>query len=356
MTAQATEPSALEDQLIEKAVGAAELFSIHIGRELELYEQLSVPRTPNQLAEAAGINPRYAREWLEHQAVGGFVTVENPDAGPDERVYRLPARNREVLIDPNSVIQVGPLADIIVGVGLVMDRVVDAYRTGDGVPFADYGRLIREGQANINRPAFKHDLTQSWIPQSVPDIHEKLKNGGRVADVGCGAGWSTIALGMAYPQAEVIGFDLDVASIEDAKANAASEMVEVVFRAADGAALAREGPFDLVLILEALHDMANPVEVLTNVRSSLAAGGALLVADELVADRFHPSGDLMERMMYGWSVIHCLPASMTEPGSAALGTVLRRSMLEELAGSAGFQTVETPDVDGGFFRIYVLKG
>ena len=356
MTASSTEPPALEDQLIEKAISAAELFSIHIGRELNLYEELSTPRTAGELAQAAGINPRYGREWLEHQAVGGFVAVDNPDADPDERAYSLPARNREVLIDPDSPLQVGPLADIIVGVGLVMDRVGDAYRTGDGVPCAAYGRLIREGQANINRPAFKHDLTQSWIPESVPDIHEKLKDGGRVADVGCGAGWSTIALGRAYPQAKVIGFDLDVASIEDAAANAAAEMVDVAFRAADGAGVAREGPFDLVVILEALHDMANPVEVLSNVRSSLAAGGALLVADELVADRFHPNGDSMERMMYGWSVIHCLPASMAEPGSAALGTVLRRSMLEELARSAGFQSVETPDVDGGFFRIYVLKG
>ena len=224
------------------------------------------------------------------------------------------------------------------------------------MPYSQYGRVFRDGQANINRPAFRHDLTQSWIAGSVPDAHESLQSGGRVADIGWGAGWSTIALARAYPEAEVVGYDSDVASIEDAKANARAENVEVAFRAVDGVALAAEGPFDLVVILEALHDMAKPVEVLASVRRSLVPGGVLLVADELVADRFHPNGDQLERMMYGWSVVHCLPASMAEPESAALGTVLRKSVLEQLAASAGFQSVETPDVDGGFFRIYVLRG
>ena len=355
MTTEPTEPVALEDQLVEKAIGALELFSIHIGRELKLYETLSTPNTFSQLAESAGVSARYAREWLEQQAVSGLVEVENPDADAEERIYWLAPDKREVLIEPDSPIQVGPLADMVVGVGLVIDRVVAAYQSGGGVPYAEYGRVFREGQASINRPAFKHDLVQSWIAQSIPETHETLQSGGRVGDIGCGAGWSTIALGRAYPKAQVIGFDPDVASIEDARTNAASEIVEVDFRAADGSALVEEGPFDLVVILEALHDMSNPVEVLTNVRSALAPGGALLVADELVADHFHANGDELERMMYGWSVVHCLPASMVEPGSAAIGTVLRKPMLEELARSAGFGSVVTPDVDGGFFRIYVLR-
>ena len=354
MTTALTQQAALEDQLVEKATGALELFSIHLGRELNLYEAFSKPRTVDQLAEATGIDSRYAREWLEQQAVSGLLEVDNPEGDADERVYWLAPHNREVLIDPDSPIQVAPLADMLVGVGLVMDKVAEAYLSGDGVPYADYGRVFREGQANINRPAFKHDLAQSWIAESVPLIHEKLQESGRVADLGCGAGWSTIALGKAYPNAEVIGFDPDVASIEDARANAASETVAVAFRSADGSALVEEGPFDLVVILEALHDMANPVEVLANARRALTPGGALLVADELVADRFHPNGDELERLMYGWSVVHCLPASMAEPGSAALGTVLRKGLVEQLALSAGFKSVDTPDVDGGFFRIYVL--
>ena len=346
---------ALEDLLIEKTVGALELFSIHLGRELGLYRWLSTPQTPDQLAETAGIDQRYAREWLEQQAVSGLVQVDNPEADPIRRVYWLSDTNREVLIDPESPVQVGPLADLVAGAGLVVDRVADAYRTGDGVPYEDYGRVFRDGQAAINRPAFKHDLVPVWIGESVPEIYQRLEHGGRVADLGCGAGWSTIALATGFPEAMVIGYDSDAASIDDARVISGAAGVGAQFRAANGAAILEDGPFDLAVLVEALHDMANPVEVLTNTRKALQPDGALVVADELVADEFAPRGDVLERMMYGWSVIHCLPASMAEKDSAAIGTVLRRGLVEQMALSAGFGSVETPDVDGGFFRIYVLR-
>jgi hypothetical protein len=108
------------------------------------------------------------------------------------------------------------------------------------------------------------------------------------------------------------------------------------------------------LILEALHDMSRPVEVLTAVRAALSADGALLVADEAVAPTFTAPGDDLERMMYGWSITHCLPAAMVEQPSAAIGTVLRESTLRSMGLAAGFSSVEVLDVDGGFFRIYAL--
>jgi 2-polyprenyl-3-methyl-5-hydroxy-6-metoxy-1,4-benzoquinol methylase len=177
----------------------------------------------------------------------------------------------------------------------------------------------------------------------------------RVADIGCGAGWSTIAIARAFPRADVIGFDADDASIADARENAAAQPVAVRFEVRDGVAIADHGPFDLILVLEALHDMAHPADVLRSLRQTLAPGGSVIVADEKVADSFHAPGDEVERLMYGWSIVHCLPVSLAESPSAAIGTVIRAEVIRELAGAAGFARVDVLPVNAGFFRIYRLS-
>ena len=311
--------------------------------------------TVEELAATAGIDLRYAREWLEQQASAGFVEVDDPEARWELRRFSLNPHQQEVLLVADHPSHVAPLTDMLAGIASVLPEVADAYRSGGGVPYSDYGGAFRSGQAGINRPAFTHQLVREWIPGTVPAIESRLREGGKIADLGCGAGWSTIALTRAYPRARVIGYDLDPSSIEDAAANARAEGVEVEFRVANASQVATDGPFDLVLVLEALHDMSNPVEVLSQIRATLASSGALLVADELVAPTFTAPGDLLDRMMYGWSVLACLPSSKAEDHSAALGTVLREPRIRELATEAGFSRVEVPEVDAGFFRLYLLS-
>ena len=354
-TGSTIEEVALDDRLVEMATAGLELMSIYLGRQLGLYEALSEPRTVDQLANVAGIDQRYAREWLEQQTTAGFVEVDDPAEPPHRRVFSLPGRHREVLVDSESPFHVGPLAEMVVGVSQVIDDVTDAYRTGEGVPYARYGATFRSGQGGINRPAFVNDLVDPWLAESIPDVVTRLASGGRIADLGCGVGWSTLALAKGFPQAHVVGIDSDEASIADARSNASASLVSPDFVAADAASLGQQGPFDLVLLLEALHDLAEPGEILRQARSALRADGVLVVADEKVADSFHANGDLIERMMYGWSVVHCLPAARAEENSAAIGTVLREGVLRQLALSAGFRTVDTSEVDAGFFRIYVLR-
>ncbi len=129
----------------------------------------------------------------------------------------------------------------------------------------------------------------------------------------------------------------------------------VRFECADAGTLAAAGPFDIVTVLEALHDMARPVEALTATRKALAADGVVLVADEAVAPAFTAPGDELERMMYGWSITHCLPAAMAEKPSAAIGTVIREDTVRDLARQAGFGRVDVLPLDGGFFRLYALR-
>jgi 2-polyprenyl-3-methyl-5-hydroxy-6-metoxy-1,4-benzoquinol methylase len=159
----------------------------------------------------------------------------------------------------------------------------------------------------------------------------------------------------AYPKAEVVGFDADDASIADARAHAASHGVPARFERRDAMSLTGQGSFDLVLVLEALHDMARPREVLAVLGQALTPGGSVLVADEKVGDHFHAPADDIERLMYGWSIVHCLPVSLAEQPSAAVGTVIREDTVRSLAISAGFTRVEVLPVDAGFFRLYRLR-
>ncbi len=344
----------LDEKLVEAAIGTLELFSIHLGRRLGLYKALDRPTTAPELSNTTGVDLRYAREWLEQQAVAGFVTTDDSVAEWDQRSYWLNETQVATFVSAADPSHVSPLADMVVGVSGVIEQVADAYLTGAGVPYADYGRWFRDGQAGVNRPAYTHDLVDSWIG-AVPDVVERLEHGGRIVDLGCGAGWSTIALARRFPNAEVVGIDSDRASIADAVDNGNVHGSTARFEAVDAGAQAN-GDADLVLILEALHDMAQPVEVLRAARAKLAPGGVLIVADEKVQDSFTAPGDELERMMYGWSVVHCLPAALAEEPSAAIGTVIRPDLVDSLAREAGFTSVELSDIDAGFFNLYVLRG
>ena len=355
MTATATTTTTLDERVLDATIGALELFGIYLGDRLGLYDALQRgARTPAEVAESAGVAPRYAREWLEQQAVAGVLVVDDANAEAEARRYTLPEAHVGVVADPVALDHVAPLAGLVVGIARALDDVVQAYRSGGGVPYARYGTDFRRGQGGINRPVFTSALVEEWLPALGPVV-QRLAGGGRLADLGCGLGWSAIAVARAFPSAEVWGIDSDPASIADARAAAEEHGVRVRFECADAAELVPEGPFDVVLLLEALHDLARPVEVLAAARAALAADGVLLVADEKVAASFRAPGDDLERMMYGWSITHCLPASMAEQPSAALGTVLREGTVRELAHEAGFASVEVLDVDGGFFRLYALR-
>jgi 2-polyprenyl-3-methyl-5-hydroxy-6-metoxy-1,4-benzoquinol methylase len=352
--------TALVERLFGATIGALELFSVHLGTTLGLYDALATPATPGELAQRAGIHERYAREWLEQQAVAGLLAVAEESDDSLLRRYELPAAHRAVLCDADDPDHVAPFAALLAGIGGVLPAVAEAYRSGGGVPYADYGAEFRHGQGGINRPAFRAELPGVWIP-AIPDVDAALRAGAgagaaaRVADVGCGHGWAAVAVAEAYPGVRVDGIDLDPASIEDARAHARAAGVadRVSFSVRDASAL--DGPYDLVLLLEVLHDLARPVEALRGIRAALAPGGSLLVADERVADAFTAPGDEIERMMYGWSVTHCLPTQMTEAGSAAIGTVIRAETVHELGAAAGFRSVEELDVENDFFRLYRLQ-
>jgi len=349
---------ALGERLFEASIAALDLYCVHIGDRLGLYRALAShgPLTAPELADAAGVHPRYAREWLEHQAVGGILEVDDAGAEPDDRRFTLPSGHAEALVDRDSLAYAAPKARSIVALGRPIDALIDAFRTGAGVPWSAYGDDGREAQADMNRVEFIHNLGSEWLP-AMPDVHERLRRpGARIADLACGAGWSSIAMARAYPDARVEGFDADEASIALARANAAGEGLEerVRFHVRNVAAGDAPGAYDLVTVFEAIHDLAHPVEALSAMRALAAPDGAVLVMDERTNDRMTP-GDPNERYLYGCSVLVCLPAGMGEEDSAATGTVMRRQTFERYARAAGFRGVEVLPVEHDSFRFYRLR-
>jgi SAM-dependent methyltransferase len=299
------------------------------------------------------------REWLEHQAVGGILDVEDAGAEPGERRFSLPDGHADVLVDRDSSAYMAAFARMQLGIARAVPAVLEAFRSGGGVPYADYDADFCEGQGDMNRVSFVNLLATEWLP-AVPDVHERLQSTdppARVADVACGTGWSTIALARAYPSAEVVGLDLDAASIELARANAAAEGLadRLSFEVRDAGDPGLSGSYDLVTVFEAVHDMSQPVEALRAMRSLLAEDGSLIVADERVADVFTAPGDDVERLMYGWSVLHCLPVGLAEQPSVGTGTAMRASTFEGYAREAGFSEVEILPIENDFWRFYRLR-
>lgn len=347
------------DRVLDAAAGTFRIFTMYVGHRLGYYGYLaSGARTSRELADLAGTHERYAREWLEQQTVAGVLEVEEPDAPMESRRYWLPATRAEALTNSESLDYVAPLVQLLVGATSPVRRVVDAHRDGGGIPYADFGDDLIEGQAAMNRAMFLRLIPNEWIPKGLPDVHERLSREppARVADVGCGAGWSSIGIAEGYPNARVTGIDLDDASIRLARENAATRGVadRVDFILKDAAAADLQGGFDLVAAFECIHDMARPVEALRAMRGLVADDGAVLVVDERVGERFTTAGTDLEWMMYGWSVLHCLPAGMAEQPSAATGTVMRPATLARYAEEAGFSGVDVLDVDNPFFRLYRL--
>jgi SAM-dependent methyltransferase len=353
----AAEPSvrrdALVERLFESTLGAMDVLSVYVGTRLGLYRALADrgASTSDELAEATGLNERYVREWLEQQATTGILEVD------DERRFTLPAGHDEALLDETSLNFAAPFGKLVVACVRPIDALLAAYRSGEGVPYADYGADLHEGQAEFTRPIFEQLLGSEWFPR-IPELHERLQADppARVADVACGQGWSTIAIARAYPKAQVDGIDLDEASIAAARENLGGSGVEdrVTFHHRDAADPGLQGQFDFVYIHEALHDMSYPVDVLRACRGLLAEGGAVVVGDERVPDTFTASGDDIERMYYGFSILHCLPVGMVGEDAVGTGTVMRADTVRRYAEEAGFGGFEVLPIENDFYRFYRL--
>jgi SAM-dependent methyltransferase len=359
MTTSTEAPPTQTEELVERLFAAAidtvEIASVHIGGRLGFYRALADggDATPGELAARTGTAERYVREWLEQQAVAGFLTVDDADAA---RRYGLPAEHRPVFVEEENLNYLTPLAAIAIDVLGPVEQLLDAFRTGDGVPFEAYGPDLVEAIGAINRPQFMH-LVADWLA-SIPEVDDRLRAAppARIGDVAAGTAQSSIAIARAYPQVSVDAIDVDETSVAVAQANVAgaglADRVRPILHDASDPDLG--GRYDLVTIFEALHDMNHPVEALKAARASLADGGSVVIADERVAERFTAPGDEIERLNYGFSVLHCLAVGLLDDDSAGTGTVMRPDTVRAYAAEAGFGRVDVLPIEHDFWRFYRL--
>jgi SAM-dependent methyltransferase len=352
-------PDEFAEKVFGAVLGAQLVQSIELGTRLGWYAALveGGALTSGELAARTASSERYAREWLEHQAVCGYLTVDDVVAAPGERRFTLPAAHAAVLADPDSVAYMTPLARFIAGSGRFIDRIADTYRSGGGLSWDDLGDDVREAQAAANRPLFLHRLGQELLP-AAPEVHQRLQRAGRIADVGCGFGWSSIGLARAYPGATIDGFDLDAPSVGAARRNAEESGVaaRVRFAAVDAGALdEHHGTYDAVFAFECIHDLPDPVSVLAAMRRLAADDGVVVVMDERTEDRFTAPAGEVEQLMYGYSLMCCLGDGLSHQPSVGTGTVMRADTFAGYARDAGFSGVEVLPIEDDFFRFYLLR-
>jgi 2-polyprenyl-3-methyl-5-hydroxy-6-metoxy-1,4-benzoquinol methylase len=311
------------------ATGSAGL--VVIGNRLGLYRALAQgPATSVQFAERTGYDERYLREWLRNQAAGGYVSYD-----PSTGEFFLTEEQAFCLADPN-----GPniSAGFLIGLGYLRaePRITEAFRTGEGVAWHEHNEDVFVGCDAFYRPGYVAELVPNWIP-AVDGLHEKLTAGGRVADLGCGLGTSSVLMAQAYPRTTIIGWDYHPESIELARKKAAEAGVgdRVSFEVATAQTFGGTG-YDLVTTFDALHDMGDPVSAARRVREALAEDGTWLLvepnASDVVEENFNPVG----RLYYAGSTFLCVPNGLSQPGGYALGAQAGEAAIREVATAAGF--------------------
>ncbi|HEY7932719.1 MAG TPA: class I SAM-dependent methyltransferase [Solirubrobacteraceae bacterium] len=314
-----------------------------IGDKLGLYKAMAdgEPVTPRELAERTDCRERYIREWLCQQAASGYVEYE-----ADGGTFRLPAEQAMALADEDSPAFIPGAFQLVAAVVKDEPQIAERFRSGEGFGWHEHHHDLFAGTERFFRPGYLANLVESWLP-SLDGVLEKLSAGARVADIGCGHGASTILMAKAFPASTFVGSDYHEGSIEAARA--AAERAGAADRVSFEVASAKDfggGPFDLVCVFDALHDMGDPVGAARHVREQLAADGTWMVVEPFAGDAIEENLNPVGRIFYGGSTMLCTPASLSQEVGLALGAQAGQKRLTEVLNDGGFSRVrraaETP--------------
>jgi len=314
-----------------------------LGDKLGLYKAMAGgdPLTPADLAGRTGCRERYLREWLCQQAASGYV--EYDAAGG---TFRLPPEQALALAHDDSPAFIPGAFQLIAAIVKDEPHITERFRSGEGFGWHEHDHDLFEGTERFFRPGYLANLVASWLP-SLEGVVEKLEAGARVADIGCGHGASTILMAQAYPASTFVGTDYHEGSIEAARR--AAERAGVADRVRFEVSSAKElggGPYDLVCVFDALHDMGDPVGAARCVRSQVAEDGTWLVVEPMAGDAIEDNLNPVGRVFYAGSTMLCTPASLSQEVGLALGAQAGERRLAEVLHEGGFSRVrrsaETP--------------
>ena len=330
-------------QMLSDLGGAASVALVRMGDALGLYKTLHEKgsMTCEELASTANVNPRYLREWLSHQAASNYLAYD-----PASRKFTLPEEQAMVFaIEDSPVAGMMGAFDGIVAWSEQQPKVQAAFQAGGGVAWGDHGPCLFCSTARFFRPGYIHNLVQNWLP-ALDGVVAKLQNGAKVADVGCGHGWSTVIMARAFPQSEFIGYDFHPGSIEHAQAHAREHnLTNVRFQVGTAKDYAESG-LDFVTFFDCLHDMGDPAGAAAHVKQSLKPDGTLMVVEPMAGDRLEDNMNPIGRIYYAASTMVCVPTSLSQEVGAALGAQAGEAKLREVISAGGFSNIrratETP--------------
>lgn len=308
------------------------------------------PLSAEALASRAGVAPRYVEEWLAVMAGAGYVEHDGAT-----HHFTLPEEHALFLTDPASEYYLGGLFQSLPSFMAMAPRLVDAFKTGEGVSFADYGAELPASLEAMNRSVYANRLVRSWLP-AMPEVVARLNAGGRAIDVGCGTGVVAITLAKGFPAATVAGLDFDARSIALARAQAHSAGLaeRIAFHALSVHELPTAPGWDFISSFDVIHDLPDPLGALKRIRSALTEGGTYLMVEPKVADDLDQNvQNPFARMLYAMSCLHCVPQSLAQ-GGPGLGACWGEGRARVMAHAAGFARFERLDIRSPAMAFYAL--
>jgi SAM-dependent methyltransferase len=315
---------------------------VALGDRLGLYRAMveAGPVTAAELAERTGCAERYLREWLSAQAAGGYAAYD-----PEGERFWLTPEQAVALADEDHPAFVAGGSLVVTAAAAIVERLAAAFRTGEGVGWHEHHPMLFLGTERFFKPGYIGNLVSTWLP-ALDGVEAKLRAGGRVADVGCGFGASTILMASAFPEAEITGFDYHGPSIEAARGRAVEAGADGVrFEVATSSDYPGDG-YDLIAFFDCFHDLGDPPAAARHARSALADDGTVLLVEPLAGDRLEDNLTPLGRAFYSASTLVCTPASLAQDGGVALGAQAGEARLRAVLQDAGFSRVrrvaETP--------------
>jgi hypothetical protein len=328
---------ALIGKMLGDLGGAFSVPTVRIGLRLGLFDALHKggPATAQELATRAGaLSPRYIREWLLAQSANGFI-----DYDAASQRFTLTPEQAMIFAVKESPVYLAGAFDLVAAMIEAETKVEQAFRDGSGVRWGESAGCLFCSVGAFFRPTYINSIVQAWIP-ALDGVQTKLTAGAKVADVGCGVGFSTILMAEAFPQSRFVGFDFHEPSIQEARQHAREHKVDdrVRFEAVTAKDI-RERDFDLVTMFDCLHDMGDPRGCASHIRRIIKDDGTWMLVEPLASDNVAENLNPVGRLYYNASTMICVPTSLDQEVGAALGAQAGQAKLTEMVSGGGFSKV-----------------
>jgi 2-polyprenyl-3-methyl-5-hydroxy-6-metoxy-1,4-benzoquinol methylase len=337
------------DRVYGDMAGAMTVAMAYVGTKTGLFRAMAEkgPLRAAEVIAATGLHPRYVEEWLRGMAAAGYLEYDSL-----QQTFRLPDEHAFLLASEGTDHFMGGLFCFAPLLFAAAPKVADAFRTGGGVRFADFGADCTLALDAMNGGQYEQRLCGYWLAK-LPHVVERLQAGGRVLDFGCGLGRVAMTIARAFPDCEVVALDTDTTSIQRAQAAAADAGLRsrIRFLAASAGELDKNSPFDLILACDCIHDLANPETTLSALRQLLKPDGTLFIVEPKAADRVEDNFNSIGTMYYGFSLFHCMTQSLAQ-GGPGLGTCMGPARMRELLREAGFGRFQQLDIKSQSHAFY----